>query len=44
MTTPLAGLDLSNPAYLRALCAWAAWLAWSLLPKEAQKKRATTQK
>ncbi len=41
MTTPLAGLDLSNPSYLRALCAWAAWLAWSLLPKEAQKKRAT---
>ncbi len=36
MTTPLEGTNLSNPATNRSLCSWAAWLAWSLLPKEAK--------
>ncbi len=39
MTTPLEGLDLTKPSYSRALCSWAAWLTWSLLPKEAKKRK-----
>ena len=27
MSTPLAEVDLTNGAWNRALCAWAAWLA-----------------
>ncbi len=39
MTTPLDGTSLSDPAVNRSLCAWAAWLAWSLLPKEAKQRQ-----
>lgn len=33
MSTPLAEVDLTKPAWLRAVLAWAAWLAWALYHK-----------
>ncbi|MEM7346883.1 MAG: hypothetical protein AAF485_21805 [Chloroflexota bacterium] len=39
MTTPLDGLNLSEPDVVRSLCAWAVWLTWSQLPKQRQAKK-----
>jgi hypothetical protein len=31
LTTPLEGVELNSPTWIRALSAWVGWLAWVLM-------------